>query len=203
MEIEEVLTRVAPCIAGFEEEANIQASHYAFALAEAANERCESEIEKIFYMGWLLRLMRYWLFGRSPKFQSSYESDAPSRVNFEPYLPAGITQYDMMKCQHQLGDYRVDFALRRFALGEGDTVLSTPIIVVECDGHEFHERTKEQATRDKERDRLLQSAGHVVLRFTGSELWREPEKCIDQVDDLMSARIEQQRKVSGGATVGV
>lgn len=66
---------------------------------------------------------------------------------------------------------------------------------VECDGHDFHERTKEQARRDRARDRHLQALA-PVLRFTGQELWEDSEKCwqetveclIDVHNDEVSAR---------------
>ena len=41
-------------------------------------------------------------------------------------------------------------------------------VVVECDGHNFHERTKDQASRDRTRDREMTLAGFKVMRFTGS-----------------------------------
>jgi len=47
-----------------------------------------------------------------------------------------------------------------------------PRIVVDCDGHDFHERTKEQAARDRRIDRKLSVAGLIVARFTGHEIWR-------------------------------
>lgn len=50
-------------------------------------------------------------------------------------------------------------------------------IVVECDGHDFHERTKEQAEHDRKRDRRLTELGYTVLRFTGREIWRDPIAC--------------------------
>lgn len=53
--------------------------------------------------------------------------------------------------------------------------------VVECDGHDFHERTKEQAQRDRSRDRRLQDAGFRIFRFTGSELYRNPIGCAREV----------------------
>jgi very-short-patch-repair endonuclease len=52
---------------------------------------------------------------------------------------------------------------------------------VECDGHDFHERTKEQAARDRSRDRRLQEVGHTVFRFTGAELYRDAFGCAVQV----------------------
>jgi very-short-patch-repair endonuclease len=54
-------------------------------------------------------------------------------------------------------------------------------MIVECDGHDFHEKTKEQARRDKQRDRFLQSRGYKVLRYTGSEIWADPTECSDEI----------------------
>lgn len=51
-------------------------------------------------------------------------------------------------------------------------------VAVELDGHEFHERTREQAERDKHRDRTLVSNGWRVIRFTGSEVVRNVSKCV-------------------------
>ena len=72
--------------------------------------------------------------------------------------------------------YRVDFLLT--VTGGSGTVSR---LVVECDGHDFHERTKEQAAKDRSRDRALQQAGYTVFRFTGSEIYRAPMKCARQI----------------------
>ncbi len=81
--------------------------------------------------------------------------------------------------QVAVGPYRVDFLIHDATLPFD---LGKPRwIVVECDGHDFHERTKEQARRDKQRDRFLQSKGYRVLRFTGSELWADAEACADEL----------------------
>ncbi|MGH2964229.1 MAG: DUF559 domain-containing protein [Solirubrobacterales bacterium] len=45
--------------------------------------------------------------------------------------------------------------------------------MVECDGHDFHERTPHQARRDRERDRKLQAEGFLVFRYPGTEIWRD------------------------------
>lgn len=76
--------------------------------------------------------------------------------------------------QVEILEYRVDFLIHvKRAHGEVKCV-------VECDGHEFHERTKEQAARDRKRDRDLQGAGYMVLRFTGSQIYREPFNCVGE-----------------------
>lgn len=51
--------------------------------------------------------------------------------------------------------YRVDFLLSmQFTKGsDGDLQVFTKQLVVECDGFEFHDKTREQAGRDRERDR--------------------------------------------------
>lgn len=46
--------------------------------------------------------------------------------------------------------------------------------IVELDGHDFHEKTKEQVTYRNQRDRDLQSGGWKVLHYSGSELIRNP-----------------------------
>ncbi|SEO09061.1 Protein of unknown function [Terribacillus saccharophilus] len=56
---------------------------------------------------------------------------------------------------------------------------------IECDGHDFHEKTKEQAARDKSRDRELASIGYRVIRFTGSEIWNAPTKCVIEISDII------------------
>lgn len=76
----------------------------------------------------------------------------------------------------RIGRYTVDFLF--LYLGPGGRFDG---IVVECDGHEFHDRTPQQAARDKSRDRDLQVAGYKVLRFTGSEIWKDAFACADTV----------------------
>lgn len=85
--------------------------------------------------------------------------------------------------QYEWHEFRIDLALRvpryRFEW-----------IFIECDGHEFHERTKEQAARDRQRDREIQSAGIPVLRFTGSEIHRDLSGCGEQVFQFIEDRID-------------
>ena len=57
--------------------------------------------------------------------------------------------------------------------------------MVEVDGHAFHERTREQAIRDRRRDRNLLREGFRVIRFTGSEVFGNPSGCAKEVDGLL------------------
>lgn len=86
--------------------------------------------------------------------------------------------------QFKFGPYRVDFA----ACSPG-----LPMVAVECDGHQFHERTKEQVARDKKRDRHFQSNGWRVLRFSGSEIYKDADACVGEllglIESIATARV--------------
>lgn len=147
-------------------------------------ERCESEIEKLL----LVEMAFSRLWGQPP--------NTVSDPTF-PWSEWGQLDYPANGVaiipQAEIGAYRVDFLL---VVGTFDGVLR--LVVVECDGHDFHERTKAQAQHDKKRDRDLQKLGLPVLRFTGSEVWRDAKKCVADITahiraSVDSARAERQR----------
>lgn len=82
--------------------------------------------------------------------------------------------------QKQIGPYRADFLLSMVYKEEQIAML-----VVECDGHDFHERTKEQAARDRKRDRWFTQHSLSFLRFTGSEIHRNPFQCTDEIGEAL------------------
>jgi very-short-patch-repair endonuclease len=87
--------------------------------------------------------------------------------------------------QYSVDRYRVDF-LVWFVVGE-----SIGKVAIECDGHDFHEKTKEQAAKDKRRDRDLLASEIPVMRFTGSEIFRDSHGCAKQVESVVAAMIEK------------
>ena len=68
--------------------------------------------------------------------------------------------------------------------GQGRGISSGPI-VVEVGGHYFHERTKFQAARDRQRDRAMIAEGFRVVRFTGQEVYRAAKACAPEVGRLV------------------
>lgn len=85
-----------------------------------------------------------------------------------------ISIFTQKEIEYRGKKYRPDFVIEFYALGKEFD------FIIECDGHDFHEKTKYQAKRDKTRDRELQSAGYRILRFTGSEIWKDPIRCVFQ-----------------------
>lgn len=66
------------------------------------------------------------------------------------------------------------------------------VLIVECDGHDYHERTPDQAEHDRSRDRWMTARNLTVMRFTGREIWRNPHKCAAEVTAWFQGRDEQQ-----------
>lgn len=75
--------------------------------------------------------------------------------------------------QVEIGSYRVDFIL-----GDGLKPGLLNCVAVECDGFDFHDRTPEQAGRDKARDRYLNQHVKAVARITGREIYRDVDQCL-------------------------
>jgi very-short-patch-repair endonuclease len=134
--------------------------------------KCESPIEQLMAAGFLFE-------------QMSNSTDSTVDYRAEPYLQhknildritpwfdsPGSFDHVYVFPQVLALDYRIDFMVYG--------LVATRLIgvAVECDGHDFHERTKEQAQRDKARDRALLSYGIPVMRFTGSEIFKNPQAC--------------------------
>lgn len=104
--------------------------------------------------------------------------------------------------QARIGEHRVDFLLtyrsaRSFqpeSSPDAPSLRKRPSLqqaqlIVECDGHDWHDRTKEQASSDRARDRSLQSFGMPVHRFTGSDIWSHPFRCAVEAVEALQKRV--------------
>lgn len=90
-----------------------------------------------------------------------------------------------------LGKYRVDFCIQCHC----DGIFR--YLIIECDGHNFHEKTKEQAARDKKRDRDLSAIKATVIRFTGSEIYRNPTSVKDEIESLIFGLMDDVLSAAG------
>lgn len=98
----------------------------------------------------------------------------------------------ILRWQVPVGKYRADFILIYQPI---ESSVPLKKIVIECDGHDFHEKTKKQAARDKERDRFFAKEGYIVLRYTGSEIYSDSSKIHHDVMELI---IPDHRKADFG-----
>jgi very-short-patch-repair endonuclease len=93
---------------------------------------------------------------------------------YDALAETGLTFSVQPFFQHADRQYRLDFLV----LYDGRAVA------VELDGHEYH-KTKEQRTSDAIRDRWLLARGVRVVRFTGSEVFADPQRCVRELLDVV------------------
>lgn len=87
-------------------------------------------------------------------------------------------------------NYRIDFLIEiAFKYNEKHEDLIS--IVIECDGYDFHQKTKEQVEKDYEKERLLQMNGYYVLRFSGSEIYNNLFNCRQIIIDFIYSKYYQ------------
>lgn len=151
---------------------------------EIARRECQSPIEEI-----LLAHVIFASFGYG---------DGDGIVVWDPtkdYSATEETTGVFFGLQREVGPYRADFLFTCHAGGHSRRV------VVECDGHDYHERSKEQAQRDKARDRFMVTDGITVLRFTGSEIYRNAAGCREQIERVLANSFESAA-ISAGLMSG-
>lgn len=119
------------------------------------------------------------------------------------YLTQGLDSLTI-EPQARLGEVRVDFLLRYRSYGPwfpGEVTVPggkrmpgvQKNLIVECDGHDFHERTKAQASNDRRRDRFLQQLGYPVYRYTGSDIWKDVFRCAGEAVGFIVDRAEKAK----------
>jgi very-short-patch-repair endonuclease len=84
--------------------------------------------------------------------------------------------------QHLVGNYRVDFLLSQNGISPSEFL--SPVLV-ELDGHDFHDKDKRQRSYEKARDRFLVKSGFRVLHFTGSDVFADPFKTAYEALDMI------------------
>lgn len=96
----------------------------------------------------------------------------------EKFWEIAKKEFPLMKPQYKIGDYHVDFALPDIK------------IAIELEGHEYHS-TKEQLEYDANREREVQKIGWRIIRFRGGEVYKNVNKCIQDVKQIIEANSEE------------
>ncbi|MDR9766564.1 DUF559 domain-containing protein [Shewanella baltica] len=122
--------------------------------------------------------------GQPKSAPSWYRDREPSHIEAEFSKELGELA-DAIESEQWFGDkekhgrYRVDFILRDARL------------IIELDGHAHHS-TQEQLEKDAIRQRYLTRAGYSVIRFTGREINRSPQSCIEDVRTIYKERMQRE-----------
>lgn len=134
---------------------------------------CESPIERQLLLAYLQRYpVTAHPDGKHSPLFVDVDTERGSWVSF--------TQQQHICLDKQM--FRADFFFMRLVEdAEAQRLNVARSVVVEVDGHDFHERTKEQARKDRKRDRLMLRNGLYVLRYTGSEVFRDADAVVTEI----------------------
>lgn len=132
---------------------------------------CKSPIEKIFFL--------------------SFNLVKTIRDNELPENYVALSAYPQYEIETNDKKFIVDF----------DVILECQDyykeLIVECDGHDFHEKTKKQVIHDNEREYAIKMSGYDILRFSGSQIYNNPFKVANDVFDYLL--IMKEVEYDGGA----
>lgn len=99
-----------------------------------------------------------------------------------------IEKQKEIQCENK--KYRVDFCIPVIYKNQENKSF-----IIECDGHEFHQKTKEQVERDNTRMRDLQKQGYEVIKFSGTEIWHRPYKCASDILNIILSKCKYIKEV--------
>ena len=138
-----------------------------FGMYDFGCSECESPIEKMFYFSYQLYINAF--------------------VQNEKELYYIIPQYEIRTSKNK---YRADFVFdTQECIIEDSDYKNDFKLVIECDGHEFHEKTKEQVQKRNERDLELKRLGYDVIHYSGSQIYKNSMKCAKEVFEYIRMRV--------------
>lgn len=158
-------------------------------------EYCGSPLEQIFLFAFLQHLIREgYEYDAITMDQATipfiecpnYEAEACEGIQLRIFPQDGIERA-RRPIPHWPGEWPiyllVDFSFQLVCLDS--PTLERKHLVVEIDGHNYHERTQEQARRDRSRDRFLTVSGTPFLRYTGREINANPDNAVKEVSEML------------------
>lgn len=92
--------------------------------------------------------------------------ESPIEIDLGAALIALLSGQYIVAPQFKLGRYRYDFSI-------SSTAQSKPVMLVECDSRQFHQ-TNEQLANDRAKDKAASSAGILLVRVRGTDIYRDP-----------------------------
>jgi very-short-patch-repair endonuclease len=169
------------------------------------NARSNKEFSEIYYeLKYGLSIVRAWMSNKLNNYNlkkyasktGDFELSEEQKINLQSYKLESLIEeklliallYDnhdkysieiftQIEFEINKRKYRVDFLI--------ESKIHNKRYIIECDGHDFHEATKEQASRDKQRDRDFLTINIPTIRFSGSEIWYNPKLCVEEIMSII------------------
>lgn len=118
---------------------------------------------------YILLRVRKWARAKRKKKEAESKIESPIE---EQLFEALWVRGHQPTTQEQVGRYRIDIAFKKEK------------IAIECDGKAYHS-TKQQLANDRRKDRYLRNEGWRVLRFSGSQIYNDPDLCCRQIEECL------------------
>jgi len=137
----------------------------------------ESPIEQLFL----------YAFKAICRIESGYETEVEADADEDGPFWFGM----IIKQQDKIGKYRADFCISYNPYQKAKDRSDQKAVVVELDGHEFHDKDERQRRYEKARDRFFQKNGYVIFHYTGSEICRDPLVAASEVFSFLTEEPQQ------------
>ncbi len=156
--VSDVLDSCADVVSSFERDSfHVDTYFETFEFLDTGNGKI-SPIEQIIYVA----MKAVFQIISVPQSEPYYDINGHDRIGNGYYIIP----------QPSIGKYRVDFIIG--FVGVRNRKQYRKEVIVECDGHEFHDKDKKQRAFEKARDRYFQKEGKSILHYTGSEIVTTP-----------------------------
>lgn len=127
----------------------------------------------------------------------------PEQLWYAAAVRYRLSEWASIHPQHPIDQYRADFMLNPLSYFVDSTCPLYPQVlleqidkscarfVIEIDGFEWHDKTPEQAEKDKRRERHIVQCGYKVLRYAAREVLSDPMACIVDVSKLINKELQE------------
>lgn len=109
----------------------------------------------------------------------------------EMLMEALVKKGHQVYSQEPCGAYRIDLSI----YGKNRKVA------IECDGEAYHS-SREQLAHDRKKDFYLKKNKWIVLRFSGSEIYQNRDRCIQAVETHLMTKKDRKKIQQKNSRVG-
>jgi hypothetical protein len=121
-----------------------------------------------------------------------YSFEGEIRITLDPMSSISFSIFPQAPIHANKRKYILDFEICVIHTTESRNCIMHDF-AVEIDGHEWHEKTKEQVARDKARERDLLRSNIRVIRFSGYEVFHDPLKAANETWSIIIAALSEDQ----------
>jgi hypothetical protein len=130
------------------------------------------------------------IFDQLPKLYPGWRCWVYSEFEFQTFVAEQQAAEDIFVLVPQLN--LPDVGRVDYAIFVPQVSTQEPLLVIEIDGHDYHERTPDQASNDNRRDRALQRQGIPSFRFTATDVLRKNDDHAQEIAQIAHIKLSEK-----------